>query len=184
MTLVAGLGNPGLEYKNTRHNIGFMVIDEIINCHKANFISNKFQGDLYKYKNFYLLKPTTFMNRSGISISAVMNFYKIDNLIIIHDDLDLPFGSVRFKGGRGSGGHNGLKSINSFISLEYNKIRVGIGKNENVTSYVLSNFNKHEQEKLPLIISHVVKCIMSLQNQTFEKMSSLMSIKKGFNEDI
>ena len=107
--LIVGLGNPGPDYEKTRHNIGFMVIDELIKRHNAQKLSSSsFQGELYKFSNHLLLKPLTYMNLSGNSIVAVKKFYKIDDVVVIHDDLDLPFGTLRFKHGGGHGGHNGL----------------------------------------------------------------------------
>jgi PTH1 family peptidyl-tRNA hydrolase len=128
--LIVGLGNPGPKYQNTRHNVGFMVIDELINrLNPTKLSSSSFNGELYKTKNHYLLKPYTFMNLSGECVIKVKNFYKIevDDIVVIHDDLDLPFGSVRFKKGGGHGGHNGLKSCDSFITKEYIRVRIGIG---------------------------------------------------------
>ena len=104
--LIVGLGNPGPNYEKTRHNIGFMVVDELINRFSANKLSSSsFNGELFKFSNHFLLKPLTFMNLSGTSVAAVKKFYKIDEVIVIHDDLDLPFGTLRFKYGGGHGGH-------------------------------------------------------------------------------
>lgn len=96
--LIVGLGNPGPNYESTRHNIGFMVIDELVKRLNAQKLSSSsFNGELFKFSDHYLLKPLTFMNLSGISIAAVKKFYKIDEVVVIHDDLDLPFGTLRFK---------------------------------------------------------------------------------------
>ena len=127
--LIVGLGNPGNDYEKTRHNIGFMVIDELIARHNASKLSSSsFEGELYKFKNHLLLKPLTFMNLSGNSVVKVKNFYKIEDVVVIHDDLDLSFGALRFKKGGGHGGHNGLKSIDAMITKEYLRVRMGIGK--------------------------------------------------------
>ena len=95
--LIVGLGNPGADYAHTRHNIGFMVIDELIARHSASKLSSSsFKGECYKFQNHFLLKPLTFMNLSGESVVKVKNFYKIEDVVLIHDDLDLPFGAILF----------------------------------------------------------------------------------------
>ena len=121
------------------------------------------------------------MNLSGSSVVAVKNFYKIDDLVVIHDDLDLPFGALRFKKGGGDGGHNGLKSINGVIAEDYMRVRMGISKPQHkgeVVSYVLSPFNKDEAVHLEQWISHAADAILKLQEMSFEDVSSLYSIKK------
>lgn len=157
MMLIVGLGNPGPAYAQTRHNIGFMVIDELCRRHSVQNISkSSFEGELFKMGGHFLLKPLTYMNLSGRSILAVKNFYKIDEVIVIHDDLDLPFGALRFKQGGGHGGHNGLKSADAAISPNYIRVRMGIGKPEHksqVADYVLHPFNAQEQSKLANWIS-------------------------------
>ena len=108
--LIVGLGNPGSDYENTRHNIGFMVVDELVKRKSARKLSSSsFSGELYKFQNHFLLKPLTYMNLSGESVVKVKNFYKIEDVVVIHDDLDLPFGALRFKKGGGHGGHNWIE---------------------------------------------------------------------------
>ena len=164
--LIVGLGNPGANYENTRHNIGFMVIDELRTRQTATKqSSSNFDGELYKFSNHFLLKPLTFMNLSGISVAKVKNFYKVNEVILIHDDLDLPFGTLRFKKAGGHGGHNGLKSTDSHITKEYIRVRMGIGKPEHkgeVASYVLSNFSIKEMEYLNIWIEQACKAIEDL----------------------
>ncbi|MFT7859556.1 MAG: aminoacyl-tRNA hydrolase [Sulfurimonas sp.] len=180
--LIVGLGNPGPDYEKTRHNIGFMVIDELIkrfSAHKQS--SSNFKGDLFKFKNHFLLKPTTFMNLSGESVVKVKNFYKLEDVVVIHDDLDLPFGALRFKFGGGHGGHNGLRSIDSHISKEYARVRMGIGKPEHkgeVASYVLSNFSEKENTCLEKWIAHACDAIEFLLENSLEDTSSRYA-KKG-----
>jgi len=180
--LIVGLGNPGSEYKRTRHNIGFMVIDELIHRQNAQKLSSSsFQGELFKFSKHFLLKPQTYMNLSGDSIVVVKNFYKIEKVIVIHDDLDLPFGTLRFKHGGGHGGHNGLKSTDSRISKEYIRIRMGIGRPEHkgeVASYVLSNFSDEELKYLPEWIAKSCDSIEHLLENSMEDTSSKYSIKK------
>ena len=186
--LIVGLGNPGSDYENTRHNIGFMVIDALITKLNAlNLSSSSFLGDAYKFQstsisleNHFLLKPLTFMNLSGNSVIKVKNFYKIDKVLVIHDDLDLPFGALRFKEGGGHGGHNGLKSLDANIGKEYIRIRMGIGKPEHkgeVASYVLSNFSQKEQQFLDDWIKKSVDAVLFLLENTLDQTSAKFSQK-------
>ncbi len=180
--LIVGLGNPGLAYAQNRHNIGFMVIDELIKRHNAQKLSSSsFNGELFKFSNHFLLKPLTYMNLSGNSILAVKKFYKVEDIVVIHDDLDLPFGTLRFKYGGGHGGHNGLKSADEKISRDYTRVRLGIGKPEHkgeVASYVLSDFNYSESEHLSSWISHTCNAIEDLLENSLEDVSSKYTIKK------
>ena len=186
--LIVGLGNPGPDYTATRHNIGFMVIDELIKeFHASKVSSSSFLGDCYKFQNtrvslenHFLLKPLTYMNLSGDSVIKVKNFYKEEQIVVIHDDLDLPFGALRFKIGGGHGGHNGLKSIDSKMGREYIRVRMGIGKPEHkgeVASYVLSAFKEDEQQCLDKLIEHTCEAIKFLQTNTLEDTSSKYALK-------
>ncbi len=155
MKLIVGLGNPGAQYKNTRHNVGFMALDEICKCHSFCDEKKKFNGLICEGKiaghKVLALKPQTFMNLSGSSVLAAMSFYKIapNDVIVIHDDLDLPMGKIKSKIGGGSGGHNGLKSIDGQIGNQYYRIRIGIGNDKiDVINHVLSNFYKEEMQTL------------------------------------
>lgn len=179
--LIVGLGNPGSAYAQTRHNIGFMVIDELCRRHRVvNVSKSSFEGELFKMGPHFLLKPLTFMNLSGRSILAVKNFYKIDEVIVIHDDLDLPFGALRFKSGGGHGGHNGLKSTDAAISPEYVRVRMGIGKPEHksqVADYVLHPFNPQEQQKLSDWIAAAADAVEMLLDQSCSDVASKCSLK-------
>ena len=180
--LIVGLGNPGPTYATTRHNIGFMVIDALTNRFNAQKLSSSsFDGELFKFSNHFLLKPLTFMNLSGNSIVAVKKFYKIEEVVVIHDDLDLPFGTLRFKYGGGHGGHNGLKSTDERISRDYTRVRMGIGKPEHkgeVSSYVLSDFSTAEQTHVGEWISHTCEAVEFLLENSLEDTSSKYTIKK------
>lgn len=128
----------------------------------------------------FLLKPTTYMNLSGRSIFAVKNFYKVDEVIVIHDDLDLPFGALRFKKGGGHGGHNGLKSADGAIGADYVRVRMGIGKPEHksqVADYVLHAFNPEEGKKLPIWIQNAADAVEMLLIKNVEEVASKCSIK-------
>ena len=180
--LIVGLGNPGSAYEKTRHNIGFMVVEQLIKRQNAQKLSSSsFEGELFKFSNHFLLKPLTFMNLSGNSIVAVKRFYKIDEVVVIHDDLDLPFGTLRFKHGGGHGGHNGLKSTDEKISKEYARVRMGIGKPEHkgeVASYVLSDFTSNEKKYLDEWIVRTCESVEFLLKNSLEDTSSKYTVKK------
>jgi PTH1 family peptidyl-tRNA hydrolase len=133
MKLVVGLGNPGPKYERTRHNIGFMAVDEIVRRHGFRAPRDKFHGQLFEGEiggeRVLALKPLTFMNNSGESAAAAARFYKIDpaDVIVIYDELDLPLGKIRVKRGGGSAGHNGLRSIDAHLGSQYWRVRLGIG---------------------------------------------------------
>lgn len=159
MFLVVGLGNPGAEYAATRHNVGFMAADEIHRRYNFSPFRSKFDGLIAEGQiageKVYLLKPQTYMNLSGNSVVKAAHFYKIlpQNIIVIHDDMDLPTNKIKAKIGGSSGGHNGLKSIDSTISPDYNRIRIGVGhplnkSGENVINHVLSGFSKQDRENI------------------------------------
>ena len=160
MKLFVGLGNPGERYKLTRHNVGFMVLDKLIQKSTVEGWDKKFDSFFNKIiidqKSIILLKPLTFMNVSGHAVQKVKNFYGIDpnNIVIIHDDIDLELGKIKLKKGGGDGGHNGLKSIIKLIGSEFSRIRIGIGRPEkiNVSSYVLNDFPEIEVSFLKKII--------------------------------
>ena len=162
MKLFVGLGNPGERYKLTRHNVGFMVLDKLIQKSTVEGWDKKFDSFFNKIiidqKSIILLKPLTFMNVSGHAVQKVKNFYGIDpnNIVIIHDDIDLELGKIKLKKGGGDGGHNGLKSIIKLIGSEFNRIRIGIGRPEkiSVSSYALNNFR---EEEVPLLKKIILK---------------------------
>jgi len=183
MILFVGLGNPGSQYENTRHNIGFRVIDKLVDDSIARDISKtSFHGKLNRASNSLFLKPTTFMNLSGKSVQPVKNFFKIDleDIIVIHDDIDLPFGAVRFKKGGGHGGHNGLRSLDTHITKEYLRVRVGVGKPEHksqVSDYVLHDFSEEEYKVLDRLIAHVAEACKLLATEELNEVKSKYSLK-------
>ena len=150
MKLVVGLGNPGKQYEQTKHNIGFMCLDYYANKHKETFkFERKFNGETLKLGNVVLLKPHTFMNLSGDSIRLVMQYYDIDveDILVIYDDLDLPLGKLRLREQGGPGGHNGVKSIIQTLKTEeFKRVRIGIDSNPMIAAkdYVLGKFSKAE----------------------------------------
>lgn len=183
MHLIVGLGNIGEKYQLTRHNVGFLVIDEITkNLNTSNINNPNFQSTLLKSGYNLFSKPTTYMNNSGIAVHSIKEYYKIDleNIIVIHDDLDLPFGTVKFKIGGGHGGHNGLRSLDAHITKEYIRVRIGIGKpadKTDVANYVLSNFSKEELNKLTDIITHTIKAIEAFKTEDIDQVKSKFTLK-------
>ena len=161
MFLICGLGNPGKEYINTRHNIGFSLIDKISSYYNFYPLKKDNKKEVFKglinHHPCLLIKPLNFMNLSGQPVQEIMSFYKIEKnkLYVIHDDIDLELGKIKFKLGGGNGGHNGLSSIDEKIGNKYYRLRIGIdhpGIKDMVSNYVLNKFNKNEiniiEEKL------------------------------------
>ena len=183
MTLFVGLGNPTDKYKYTRHNIGFMVIDALVDDLPTSSISKpQFKGELYKSGTLLLLKPMTYMNLSGESVRAVCDYYKPEKIVVIHDDLDLDLGSVRFKNGGSSGGHNGIKSIDAHIGVGYDRVRLGIGKpafKGDVSNYVLQNFSAQENDCVAKVIAHACEALKMLKNESLDTVIKRYTSKKG-----
>ena len=166
MWLICGLGNPGKKYFLTRHNIGFDVVDSLINRNSCALIKKDKKKELYRgtidSKECLFCKPLTYMNLSGPPISKLINFYKIakPKIIIIHDDLDLAVDKIKIKTGGGNGGHNGLLSIDNAIGKNYKRLRIGIGHpgiKEKVSSYVLEKFSNQDRELIDKKISLLTK---------------------------
>lgn len=163
--LIVGLGNPGAEYEATRHNVGFIAIDSFA----GNDATWKKEKNALTYstlldgKKVIFVKPQTFMNNSGIAVSALMTFYKIplENLIVIHDDMDLKLGTFKQKVGGGSAGHNGIKSIDSLAGNEYKRFRIGIGHPKDFdlkmdpADWVLGKFSAKDLEIIKEVISKI-----------------------------
>lgn len=153
MFLIVGLGNPGKEYENTRHNIGFEVIDYIANKYNIELNRVKFKGiygeGFIANKKVILLKPTTYMNLSGESIREVINFYKLteEDIIVLYDDISLEVGRLRIREKGSAGGHNGIKSIITNLSTDvFSRIKIGVGQPKgDLVSHVLGKFSKDEQ---------------------------------------
>ncbi len=183
MILIVGLGNPTKRYQNTRHNFGFMVLDNFLQNHKTTSLEKpKFKGIVYKSDDFIALKPQTYMNLSGESVAAVKNFYKIERVVVLHDDLDIPLGSVRFKIGGSSGGHNGIKSIDSFIGNEYERVRLGIGKPQHknqVINFVLEDFSLDELSCVKKVISHSTEALQMLISNPLNEVNAKFTCKKS-----
>ena len=168
--LIAGLGNIGPEYELTRHNIGFLVLDRIADNHKIDFSSQRLVDKAemkYKGKQLHFIKPNTFMNLSGKAVAYWMQELKIpkENLLVIVDDLALPYGSLRLRTQGSAAGHNGLKNIELLLQgQDYSRLRFGIGKEFNKgqqIDYVLSNFTPKEFEELPAIMDKAEEIVKS-----------------------
>ncbi|KEJ88029.1 aminoacyl-tRNA hydrolase [Sulfitobacter donghicola] len=151
MKLIVGLGNPGAKYARNRHNIGFMAVEQIAADHGFGPWKSKHQGSISEGRfgstRAVLLRPETYMNKSGDSVAAAMRFYKIEpeDVVVLHDELDLAPGKVKYKMGGGHAGHNGLRSIHSHLGPDYARVRLGVGHpghKDRVASYVLNDFPK------------------------------------------
>ena len=153
MKLIVGLGNPGDNYRLTKHNFGFWIIDKLVEQRSLKYKLGKGDYIFALNNDCIFLKPTSFMNNSGIAINQAINYYKnIDDIIVIYDDIDLDLGKIRFRANGSDGGHNGLKSINiSLKSSNYSRLRFGIDNNFRTgyqSEYVLGEFSKEEQKEL------------------------------------
>ena len=166
MLLVAGLGNPGAKYERNRHNIGFSAVENIAEKFSASAWIKKFRGELCEAKaagqRVFFLKPQTYMNLSGESVSAATHFYKIppEKVIVIYDEIDLLPGKLRVKQGGGNGGHNGIKSIDAHLGTDYWRVRIGVGRPEDksqVANYVLDNFSKDEVQQQQKMIAAITE---------------------------
>ena len=193
---IIGLGNPGKEYVNSRHNIGFLLLKNLSNKYDSNFtLKNKLKSwcSEFKINNFTyrLFLPNTYMNHSGDAVRAVVDWYKInlDQLYIVVDDIDLPLGKIRYRKKGSSGGHNGLKSIIEKLQTQnFNRIRVGIGspksikktKNLNTISHVLGNISSEEKLILDKVYHQVIE---SLEQLNTKKEDYIISKLNSFNNE-
>ena len=168
--LIAGLGNIGLEYELTRHNIGFLVLDKLAEKHGLKFDTDRLamKTELkFKGRNITLIKPTTYMNLSGRAVSYWMQTNKIplENILVLCDDLNLPFATTRMRGKGSSGGQNGLNNINEILATEnYARLRIGIGNDYpkgRQVDYVLSRFNNEQFKEMPFLLDHACDASLS-----------------------
>ncbi|MDC0335050.1 aminoacyl-tRNA hydrolase [Amylibacter sp.] len=186
MKLFVGLGNPGKKYTNNRHNIGFMALNQIANDHSFSPWKNKFQGQITDGKlgdeKVILLKPETFMNLSGQSVSETIKFYKIkiEDIIVFHDELDLAPAKLRVKISGGHAGHNGLRSIHQHIGADYHRVRMGIGHpghKDRVANYVLSDFSKNDQNWLQDLLFGISDGAIYLANNDAGKFMNAVAMR-------
>jgi PTH1 family peptidyl-tRNA hydrolase len=196
MKLIVGLGNPGTRYRFTRHNVGFLVIDHLADKLDISLGQKKFDAFYGKGKigatPVMLAKPQTFMNLSGYAVQRLLDYFNVEvkDLIVVHDDLDLPFQSIRLKSGGGHGGHKGLMSIIEQNGTgDFSRIRLGIGKPAHkglVDSYVLELFSREEMEHLPNIVEQASQAIMELLSSGIQAAMNQYHGKtiKIFNEEV
>lgn len=186
MYIIAGLGNPGKEYAGTRHNVGFDAIDCLVEKYNVNLNKLKFNsvyGEInINGEKVMLVKPVTYMNRSGIAISEIMNFYKvpIENLIVIYDDIDIPVGALRIRPHGSAGTHNGMKSIVSFLGKDkFPRIRIGIDKNPDIdlADYVLQRFNADERNKIDHIVKSASEAAIEIVQNSLEDAMQKYNIR-------
>ena len=191
-----GLGNPGKKYSNSRHNIGFLLLENLSKKYKSNFLlKDKLKSTCSEFKindsTYRLFLPNTFMNNSGYAVRAIVDWYKInlDQVFIIVDDKDLPLGKIRFRKKGSSGGHNGLKSIIEQLQTnKFNRIRIGIGspplieetKNFNTISHVLGNISLEEKSILDKVYKRVIE---SLEQLNIKKEENIINELNTFNRD-
>lgn len=190
MFLIVGLGNPGKEYEKTRHNAGFMAVDALAKEYSFGDFREKFDGliaeGVIDNEKCYILKPLTYMNLSGNAVVKAAHFYKIlpQNIVVIHDDMDLPLGKLKAKQGGGAGGHNGLKSIDAAVTPDYNRIRIGVGHPKDggaaVVNHVLSRFSKADEALIDENIALIVQTIGILLKKGIGEFSGRlgMALKK------
>ena len=179
--LLVGLGNPGDKYFETKHNVGFMLIDQLAKKQNVTFTNDKiFQADLASFffngEKIYLVKPTTFMNERGKAVHALLAYYGLDikDLLVIYDDLDMEVGKIRLRAKGSAGGHNGIKSIIQHIGTQtFNRVKIGIGRPKNgmsVVNHVLSTFDKDDYIGILQSIDKVDDSVnYYLQEKNFEK---------------
>lgn len=190
MKLIVGLGNIGKEYETTRHNIGFMVADAIAKKHEVSFNKEERDAMVAEFRvggeKILIIKPTTFMNDSGVAVGQFARFYNIapEDIVIIHDDMDLPVGFLRIRPNGSSGGHNGIKSVQSHLGTDgFVRFRVGIGhpvhEHKVVLDYVLTKFNQEEQKIMTNTIDNVANAADAWITDELEKVMNKYNSKKG-----
>lgn len=188
MLLIVGLGNPGQEYAAHRHNVGFMAFDELASRVGAEAFREKFSGEWARCEiagePAILLKPQTYMNESGRSVQAAVAFFKSapGELVILHDELDIPFGEVRLKQGGGHAGHNGLRSIMGVGAGDFCRVRVGIGRpppgfRGEIADFVLSNFDATQRAALPDLLNKAGDSILDIARRSFDAAMNARNTK-------
>lgn len=189
MQLIIGLGNPGLKYRHTRHNVGFMFVDEIANHYKGRWVLQKAMKlescelEIGGVKTL-LIKPLTYMNASGEAVQAIVSFYKIplEDIIVIYDDLDLDVGSYKIKPSGSSGGHKGMKSIIDHLNTQdIKRIRIGISRvdKDETIDYVLGKFSKDEKVKIDALKIACLQWVYDYTHTTFDELMNKYNKKNG-----
>ncbi len=186
--LIVGLGNPGRKYEKTRHNAGFWFVDELARRYFADFkLESRFSGEVSKASieghTVWLLKPTTFMNKSGLAARQLASFYKIpvENILIAHDELDLEPATMRLKLSGGHGGHNGLRDLHAHLTKEYWRLRIGVGHpgdRNKVVDYVLSQASKNDGIEISRGIDRAVDSISLILDGEMQKAMNQLHTKE------
>lgn len=178
--VIAGLGNPGSKYTETRHNAGFWFVEELARRCAARFMpEKKFHAEVAKVeiqgKEFWLLKPDTYMNQSGFAVKSLLSFYKLkaENLLVVHDEIDLPAGAVKLKTSGGHGGHNGLRDIiNQLGGRDFHRLRIGVGhpgNKDDVVDYVLRRPSQHDRTLIDDAVYKALDVMDELANGLHEQ---------------
>lgn len=193
--LICGLGNPGVKYRNTRHNMGFMTVDELAKRWSIRYSNHKGLCELGKgtmtmgdqTAKIFICKPLTFMNDSGQAVEAMRKYYHIstDHIIVVHDDMDLAYGRIKLKSGGSSGGHNGIKSIDRCLHTpDYARVRMGTGHasragdaHDNTINWVLGEFNAAQRKQLPDILADGADAIESIVFDGLQKAQDKFNVK-------
>jgi PTH1 family peptidyl-tRNA hydrolase len=186
MYLVVGLGNPGKKYAGNRHNVGFMAVDRLRDERALPDWKEKFSGVFTRGDELMLLKPMTYMNVSGDSVQPAAAFVKVDpaHVVVLHDELDLPFGDVRLKSGGGHAGHNGLRSIIGRLGTpDFLRVRIGIGRpppgfRGDVADFVLSDFDASERAELPDVLERALTAVKTLVEKGPAAAQNLVNTRK------
>lgn len=186
MKCIVGLGNPGRKYKDTRHNIGFMVVDELLRRHQWKLDQTKFKGkyalEIFQGEKVIILEPQTFMNLSGESIRPLIDYYNIDieDVLVVYDDLDLPAGKIRLRQKGGHGGHNGIRSTIEHLGVkEFKRLRIGIGRPLGpmpVVDYVLGKFDKDQADDVKISIQNASDACESWLEQSFAEVMNKYNV--------
>ena len=183
--LIVGLGNPGAEYAKTRHNIGFMVVDQLAAEQHVQFKKGRNSNEETRFqfneKVILVAKPLTFMNNSGISVAGLLKYYDIalSRLLIVFDEVELPFGRLRLRKQGGSGGHNGLSSVIQHLNTkEFARLRIGIGTEyakKDMTKFVLSNFSRNEQKELDTVLDTSVRAVLGFIRDGIDRTMNIFN---------
>ena len=178
--LIAGLGNPGSKYSETRHNAGFWFVEALADQYRGRFMpEKKFHGEVTRItiggNDIWLLKPETYMNRSGLAVKSLASFYKLapENILVAHDEIDLKAGDVRLKSGGGHGGHNGLRDIIAhFGTKEFQRLRIGVdhpGSKDEVVDYVLKKPSREDRDSIKDAITDALRVMPEVASGEWEK---------------
>ncbi|MBN1480470.1 aminoacyl-tRNA hydrolase [candidate division KSB1 bacterium] len=181
--MIVGLGNPGAHYQKTRHNIGFMVVDRMVSQFDTDLKKGRGNCEIAHLditgNSAFVVKPLAFMNNSGVVVARLLKYYNIDlsRLLVIYDEVELPFGRLRIRKKGGSGGHNGINSIIDYIKTkEFARLRIGIGTEyakKDMTKFVLSNFSRNEQQKLDQMLAKSVNAVLSFVREGVDKTMTI-----------